>query len=100
MVHSESDQQKRGDREALGKSPASQLPVVSLAGLDAWAALAGGAAEVKNRPHDAESYIPRAVETWCAPMSYAQQHPVLGLLHLLRAHDDAHELVGLALDVV
>ena len=31
-----------------------------------------------RRPYEAESYIPRAVETWCAPMSYAQQHPLLG----------------------
>ena len=31
-----------------------------------------------RRPFEADSYIPRAVETWCAPMSYAQQHPLLG----------------------
>ena len=31
-----------------------------------------------RRPYEAESYIPRAVETWCAPMSYAQHHPLLG----------------------
>ena len=30
-----------------------------------------------RRPYEAESYIPRAVETWCAPMSYAQHHPLL-----------------------
>ena len=30
-----------------------------------------------RRPYEAESYIPRAVETWCAPMSYAQHHPRL-----------------------
>jgi len=29
-------------------------------------------------PHDPASYIPRAVETWCAPASYALHHPALG----------------------
>ena len=28
-------------------------------------------------PHDPRSYIPRAVETWCAPMCYALHHPAL-----------------------
>ena len=30
-----------------------------------------------KKPHDPASYIPRAVETWCAPMSYALHHPAL-----------------------
>ena len=31
-----------------------------------------------KRPHDPMSYIPRMVETWCAPASYALHHPALG----------------------
>ena len=31
-----------------------------------------------KRPDDPTSYIPRSVETWCAPVSYALHHPTLG----------------------
>ena len=43
-----------------------------------YATLHDAQQRLMRRPYEADSYIPRAVETWCAPMSYAQQHPLLG----------------------